>query len=43
MEASPIVFRPGGHSSQSLGARETGIAVNAPQRKRARAAAEFEA
>jgi hypothetical protein len=37
------VFRPGGHSSQSLGARETGIAVNAPQRKRARAAAEFEA
>ena len=27
----------------SLGARETGIAVNAPQRKRARAAAEFEA
>jgi hypothetical protein len=27
----------------SLGARETGIALNAPQRKRARAAAEFEA
>ena len=27
----------------SLGARETGIAVNAPQRKRARATAEFEA
>ena len=27
----------------SLGAPETGIVVNAPQRKRARAAAEFEA
>ena len=30
-------------SHRSLGAPETGIVVNAPQRKRARAAAEFEA